>query len=528
MPATVTRRTAIGTGLVTSLALSTSGLAAHGRPDPVLQTRHGPVRGVQSGGLSVFKGVRYGADTARSRFARPLPPDAWTETSDATEFGKACPQQGREANQSEDCLFLNIWSPGLDDGALRPIMVYIHGGAYMTGSGSSSLTDGSILAGRHDVVVITLNHRLNAFGYMYLEQLAPGFRPDSGNAGQWDLVLALQWISAHARRLGGDPARIMLFGQSGGGAKIATLMATPAASGLFSSVATMSGQQVTASGPLNATQRAEAMIRHLGISPTSMTDLLDMPSNRLVEALSADDPVNPQMRLYFGPVMDQRMLPRHPFWPDAPPLSRRIPMVMGNVRDETRSLIGRSEPAAFELDWDQLPAWLARHMRTDIDPRTVVSTYRAAYPQMSAPDIFFAATTAARSWRGQVEQADARARQGAPTWVYRLDLPSVGDGGRYGAFHTLDIPHAFGTIASAESATGASSEAQHVSAALMGALVSLARTGDPQHAGLPVWPHYQLNDRQTLLLDRSITIARDPRGVERELFATVPFIQWGS
>jgi para-nitrobenzyl esterase len=407
-------------------------------------------------------------------------------------------------------------------------MVYIHGGGYATGSGSSPLTDGAVLAARHDVVVITVNHRLNAFGYLYLEQIAPGFRPDGGNAGQWDLVLALQWIAAHASRLGGDPRRVMLFGQSGGGAKIATLMATPAASGLFSAVATMSGQQVTASGPLNASRRANALMDRLGISATSPGDLITIPAPRIVEALAADDPVNPQMRIYFGPVLDQRMLTRHPFWPDAPAVSRHIPMLLGNVRDETRNLIGRSEPAAFNLGWDQLPSWLARHMRTDIDPRHVIATYRAAYPQITAPDLFFAATTAARSWRGQVEEADMRARQQAPTWVYRFDLPATGEDSRYGAFHTIDIAHAFGTLAAPESSTGTGPDAQRVSSALMGALAGLARSGSPQHRGLPPWPQYRLPDRQTLLLYRTIRVARDPRGVERELFGTVPFIQWGS
>lgn len=531
-PATASRRQAvIGAASGALLASSAWARPASGQPapdDPILQTDHGPVRGLRADGLCLFRGVPYGADTARTRFARPLPPDRWTELRPATAFGRASPQAGREPDQSEDCLALNIWTPDLNPGARRPIMVYVHGGGYMTGSGTAPLTDGAILAARHDVVVVTVNHRLNAFGYLYLEQLAPGFRPDGGNAGQWDLVLALSWVRAHAQRLGGDPRRVMLFGQSGGGAKIATLMATPAAQGLFSAAATMSGQQVTASGPLNATRRAEAYLAALGVHPARPQALLDLPAARLVEALRTADPVNPQMGLYFGPVLDQRLLPRHPFWPDAPPQAQAIPMIMGNVRDETRSLIGRSEPAAFSLTFEQLPGWLARHMRTDIDPALVIATYRAAYPQITAPDLFFAATTAARSWRGQVEQADARARQGAPTWVYRLDLPSPQDGGRYGAFHTLDIAHAFGTLGAEGSATGISAEAQQVSDTLMGALAALARTGRPTHRALPAWPQYRLPDRQTLLLDRAITVARDPRGVERALFATVPFIQWGS
>lgn len=513
-------------GLTASL-VSGASLAAPGN-DPVVMTSYGPVRGLRNGGCLRFAGVRYGADTSTTRFARPQPPTRWQETRDALAFGPACPQPGSEPNPSEDCLFLNIWTPDADPRARRPVMVYIHGGAYATGSGSSPLTDGTALATEHDVVVVTLNHRLNVFGYLYLDQIAPGFRPDGGNAGQWDLIAALQWVQANIARFGGDPARVMLFGQSGGGAKIATLMATPAADNLFHGAATMSGQQVTASGPLNATRRARTMLAALGVAETRPQALLDVPAQALVDALSSPDPVNNEQRLYFGPVVDQIMLDRHPFWPDAPPRSRHRPMILGNVKNETRNLIGRGAPEAFNLSDADLPQWLARHMRTDIAPSRVIATYRQHHPTMTASDLFFAATTAARSWRGQVEEADARARQGAPTWVYRLDLPSPDDGGKWGAFHTLDIPHAFKTLSAEVSMTGTAPEAVAVSKALSGALVALARTGTPRHPGLPAWPTYSLERRETLILDRRIRVESDPRGFERALFATTPFIQWGS
>lgn len=514
--------------LAASAALSLTGRSWAAAGDPVIRTTHGPVRGRTEGGIAVFKGVRYGADTRRTRFAKPQPPDPWTEPLDAFTYGPSAPQRGGEANQSEDCLFLNVWTPGPGDGAKRPVMVYIHGGAYNSGSGSDALYDGVRLAAAGDVVVVTVNHRLNAFGYLYLEPVLPGLFPDSGNAGQWDLVLALQWVRDNAVAFGGDPGRVMVFGQSGGGAKIATLMAAPAAAGLFHAAATMSGQQVTASGPLNAGRRTRAFLSALKIDPERAGAVASASAARIVDALGARDPLDETQGLYFGPVLDERLLTRHPFWPDAPPQSARIPMILGNTLDETRTLIGRREPEMFTLSWDALPGALSRHMRSDIDPDTVVSAYRAAYAHMSPGEIFFAATTAGRSWRGQVEEADARARQGAPTWVYRFDLPWTEDGGRWGAPHTADIGYAFRNLDKTGAMPGEAAAAQRASEALSGAFVAIARSSTPEHPGLKRWPEYRIPARETMIFGVDVRFERDPRGRERELFSKVPFIQWGS
>jgi para-nitrobenzyl esterase len=269
-----------------------AGRPAHATASPVVRTRSGPVRGALDDGISVFKGVPYGADTGPRRFQPPVPPPPWTDVRDATGYGPASPQRGREtAAQSEDCLYLNVWTPeaqilGKGAGGRRPVMVYIHGGAYSTGSGSAPLYDGVRLCQRGDVVVVTLNHRLNAFGYAYLARLVPEFA-DSGNAGQLDLVLALKWVADNIAQFGGDPSRVMVFGQSGGGAKIATMMAMPAAAGLFHRAATMSGQQVTASGPANATRRALAWLDALKIRPADAAQVRTLPVERLLEAQAA-------------------------------------------------------------------------------------------------------------------------------------------------------------------------------------------------------------------------------------------------
>ncbi len=517
------RRSVLGAGL----SLPTLALPARAQSDhPVIATTNGPVRGRTDGGVAVFKGLRYGSDTGPRRFRPPVRPAAWTTPAEAFAYGAASPQGGAEANQSEDCLFLNVWSPGIDR-ARRPVMVYIHGGAYSNGSGSSPLYDGARLARRNDVVVVTVNHRLNLFGYAFLQRIAGDPFRDSGNAGQLDLILALQWVRDNIARFGGDPGRVMVFGQSGGGAKIATLMATPAAAGLFHRAATMSGQQVTASGPWNATRRAEAWLDALSLPKDRAAEAATLPVETLLKAAEATDPVLGFGGLYWGPVLDDRTLLRHPFYPDAPAQSAAIPMIIGNTHDETRAFLG-NDPANYALTWDDLPGKMTgRELRIDVAPEPVIAAYRRMYPDYSPSDVFFAATTAARSWRGAIIEAEARAGSGSPAWVYQLDWASPVEGGRRGAMHTDDIPLAFDNV----TATGSRAQgptAQGMADTLSKAFVALARDGDPNHAGLPTWDRYDLTRRKTMIMDVDCRMEDDPRGGERNLFAAIPYIQPGT
>ncbi|MBP7705598.1 MAG: carboxylesterase/lipase family protein [Caulobacter sp.] len=512
---------------VAAMGLAMPMPAVPGLGAPVVRTTHGRVRGARANGILSFKGVRYGADTAPLRFRPPRPPRPWTDVRDALAYGPGCPQRGKEeVRTSEDCLFLNVWTPGADKGK-RPVMVYIHGGAYSTGSGSSPLYDGTRMARRGDVVVVTLNHRLGPLGYLSLGRLGDPRFADSGNAGQLDLVLALEWVRDNIAAFGGDPKRVMVFGQSGGGAKIATLMAMPAARGLFHRAATMSGQQVTASGPLNAERRARTFLEALKLPDDRLAELTTLPVARLIEACGAKDPILPSGGLYFGPVLDDRSLVRHPFWPDAPPQSAKIPMMIGNTHDETRAFLGGDE-RNHRLTWDELPARLAPELRVDITPETVVAEYRRLYPDYSPSDVFFAASTASRSWRAAVIEAEARARQGSPAYVYQLDWKSPKDGGKWGAPHTLDIPLVFGTLDAEGSITGTAADARAVSDVMQDAFVAFARTGRPEVRGLPAWEPYALPARQTMIFDAPPRMADDPRGGERALFARVPFVQAGT
>lgn len=499
----------------------------------VAHTRAGPVRGSIEQGVHLFKGVRYGADTAIRRFMPPLPPSPWSTVQDATHYGPGCPQRGPSGDpESEDCLFLNVWTPGLRDGGARPVLFYIHGGAFDEGSGSSPLYDGTRLCRRGDVVVVTVNHRLNAFGYLYLRQLAAAHYADSGNVGMLDLILALRWVRDNIAGFGGDPRRVMVFGQSGGGAKIATLMAMPAAKGLFHRAATMSGEQITASGPLHATQRAQAFLEALRIPDGEAERVANLPTGRLVEALTAFDPVIGHGGIYFGPVLDERSLRRHPFYPDAPPQSAAVPMMIGNVHDETRNLIGGSDPHTFQLTWEGLAAALAKEMRADILPEYVIAEYRRLHPGASASDVFFAATTASRSWRPSIIEAELRAAQHSPAFVYQLDWRSPEEGGKWGTPHGTDIPLVFGNLEARTdlkgTQIGSGERARRMAARMGDAFIAFARNGDPNTRGLPAWERYELPRRQTMLLDDVSRLVDDPRGAERRLFAQVPYIQQGT
>lgn len=505
--------------------------AATGEKASIATTRSGRIRGCVRHGVHVFKGVPYGADTRTRRFLPALPEASWRGVRETTAYAAAAPQRSGET-VSENCLFLNVWTSGLRDGGKRPILVYIHGGGFNNGSGSDPLYDGIRLCQRGDVVVVTVNHRLNAFGYLYLERVLGGDYAVSGNVGQLDLVQALQWVRQHAREFGGDADNVTVFGQSGGGAKIATLMAMPAARGLFHRAWTMSGQQVTAAGPRAASQRAELLLDALHLKREEALRLRELPMEALLEAAQTRDPSRIEdSALYFGPVFDGEVLPAHPFWPDAPAQSARIPMVIGNTRDETRAFLGH-DPANFTLGWDQLPDRLEREQYVDVPVDEVIAEYRRLYPHYTPSQVFFAATTAGRSWRGAVEECEARARQdapdAAPTWSYQLDWGSPLDGGKFGAFHTLDIPLVFDNVRQPGSRTGDGADAQRMADLMSGALLAFARNGDPNHTDLPSWEAYSLARRQTLLFDLSPTLADDPRGGERRLYQRAPFVQRGT
>ncbi len=518
----------------TALRAQTPSVAGAAREaGPIATTAAGKVRGFLDHGINVFKGVPYGGDTALRRFQPPVPPEPWTGVRDALTFGPMAPQAGgrggadffptppADTPMSEDCLKLNVWTPALRDGHKRPVLVYFHGGGYSGWSVNVDAYDGVRLCKRGDVVVVTVNHRINGFGYLYLAELSGPEFADSGNVGQLDLILALKWVRDNIAEFGGDPGCVTIFGQSGGGAKCATLMAMPAARGLFHRVLTLSGQQLTGRTREHATADARNVLKNLGLTPERINEIKTLPMERIQEALRGGN---------WTPVVDGGALPRDPFAPDASPLSKDVPMIIGNTRFETAYFFGR-DPSNQTITWETLPGKIQQNVKPfigDLPPEKIVSEYRAWYPDYSPSDIFFASTTAARSWKGMVMESERRAAQSGPTWVYTLDWRTPVEGGKWRAPHTLDIPLFFDNLAYTPGMTGTGAEAQKMADTMSDSLIAFARTGNPNTPALPNWPRFDLEKRATMLFNVPSRVENDARGQERKLFAPIVYVQPGT
>jgi para-nitrobenzyl esterase len=368
------------------------------------------------------------------------------------------------------------------------------------------------------VVVVTLNHRLNVFGYLYLAELGGPDFADSGNVGQLDLILALQWVRDNIAEFGGDPDRVLIFGESGGGGKVATLMAMPSAMGLFHRAATSSGEAISALTPEQGTWRAEAVLNALGIPLTQVDAIKTVPIDLLISASTASD--------YYGPVVDGRALSRIPFSPDAPRISAHIPFMVGTNHDESRALIGENNQVLFSLTWESLKANLAPYSEKMGDLDRMIDMYRRLHPEYSASDVFFGATTDSHDWRAAVIEIENRAALpagSAPTYSYELRWGSPVDQGKYKACHGLDLALMFDNVALSHRMTGTGPEAYALAAQMSEAYIAFARTGDPNNSRIPHWPAYDLPRRATMAFDVIPKEMDDPRGKEREFFSSIPY-----
>jgi para-nitrobenzyl esterase len=530
---------------------------AFGQEAPVATTTAGRISGRLENGINVFRGIPYGEDTKKTRFKAPLPVAPWSGVRECVEWSTRAPQltgervaRGSAASgesermgfhlppdkgeQSEDCLHVNVWTPGLRDGKKRAVLFYIHGGAYNNGTVNCDLYDGNRLCHRGDVVVVTVNHRLNAFGYMYLGDLGGGDLgrkeyADSGNAGMLDIVLALKWVQQNVTEFGGDASRVLIFGQSGGGAKCATLMAMPAAKGLFHRVLTMSGQQVTAKPTVIANEVTKDVLDKLGVKYDQLDALKTLPMEKIQEAARVSSA--------WLPVRDGGALPRDPFDPDAPSISAGVPMILANTHDETvTSAAGKTGV----LTWEQAPEALKNSVGQYLgsySPEEIIRRYREIYPERDAAHVVVAAAVAFRAWPGQVMEADRRAadvRSQAHTWVYRIDwkTPFQGGGGQNWAIHTIDLPFVFDNVALAPGMCGASADeqaaAQPLATRMSEMLIAFARTGDPNCKAIPHWPSYGLKERDTMIFDNETRVEKDPRGAERVFAAGAHYRQPGT
>ncbi|HEY3880514.1 MAG TPA: carboxylesterase family protein [Trebonia sp.] len=503
----------------------------------LVETEAGWIRGVRAGGLDVFKGIPYGAGTADHRFQAPSPAPSWAGVRDATGYGPRAPQAPRGAvaagyallsswvdqspGMSEDCLVLNVWAPSGPRAGL-PVMVWLHGGGFAAGSGASTSSDGAALAAEGDVVVVTLNHRLGSLGFLYLAELDGNEYRDSGQAGMLDIVLALRWIAENVARFGGDPGNVTIFGESGGGAKVAYLMGMPAAAGLFHRAIIQSSPYLRGATRDAATALAERVLHGLGLGVGELEKLRSVPAGQLVEALG-DNTVMAN-RVAFVPVTDGVNLPRDPFAPDATPLSRDIPLIIGNCRWEYIFQYGQEYPDTFGLDFQTLPRRLEGVLFqggpvADVavrSPAEVIDFYRRARPGFSAGDIFFAALTDSRMLRNSVLISERRNRLGgAASYLYVIDWETPVDGGRWHAPHAMDIPLVFGTVGASPSIVGTGETPRRLSGQVMRYWLSFARTGAPAAGDLPAWPAYEESRRDSMLFDEVSRVESDPQAEVR-------------
>ena len=466
---------------------------------PVATTGYGMVRGHVKRGVNVFLGIPYGADTGETRFQRANTPEPWEGVLDANAYPDSIPQLGSNnalfrswqpdpvPAMSENSLGLNVWTPGLDD-RKRPVMVWLHGGGFQNGNGSSTAYEGVNLAIRGDVVVVTINHRLNAFGHLYLAGLTddPAYA-DSGNVGSLDMVLALEWVRDNIANFGGNPENVTIFGESGGGRKVSTLLAMPGAEGLFDRAIVHSGSHLGFREPEDATRHTIEFLSYLDISPDDLSGLDDLTSDEILEAVrkAGEDR---ETDLYWSPVRDGNSLPYHPFQAPGEQPNSDVPMLIGSNKDELSLWLVRpgAEP---ELEYSERAAGLIGNYVTEEQFNELVAGYKEIFPDYSDGDIMVAIASDARYSGNAVRQAKLRAAStDTPVWMYQFDWETPVAGGIFGAPHALEIPFAFDTLENSESMVGDPTVPQKVADQMSEAWISFARHGDPNARGLPYWP----------------------------------------
>jgi len=494
---------------------------------PVVETAEGKVRGLRSGRIASFKGLRYGADSSgANRFLPPQPVVPWAGVRDALDYGNIAPQipgdrrhtyadlilnDVQPGGMGEDCLVLNLWTPDPHPSAKRPVIVRFHGGGFYGGSSNGPGSDGEMLARFGDCVVVTVNHRLSALGYLYLGE--EGRYADSGAAGMQDLVASLQWIARNIEAFGGDPTRVLIVGQSGGGAKVSHLLGMPGAKGLFSSAGVMSGSRLTAMTRDQAAKAADQLLRRLDLRPDQIRDLQAVPFSTLLAAqadVEAEDRARGEAPRSFAPVLGES-IPHHPFAPGAPTESIDVPLVVSTVLDERTYRETR-----FDMDWDEVSQRLER--RVGGDAAMLLAAYRDEDGQ-ATPFIINARINSDSSFRlGATTMLERRVAMGrAPTWAYLWASPSPAFGGRYGAVHGIDVAYSMHDIRFP--LAGPTSDNLRLADEIASAWVALAANGRPDNATTPAWAPYDLCDRNTLVFGRPTQSIADPRGFFRDYWS---------
>ena len=502
----------------------------------IAETAFGKLRGVDNAGIKIFKGIPYGANTSGgNRFMPPAEPADWSGVRDALQYGQSAPQRDPNAPprppgtlsisgeklppEGEDCLVLNIWTPAVgpasNSNRKRPVMFWCHGGGFATGSGSSPDNDGTNLAHRGDVVVVTINHRLNVLGFANLSAFSDDFAA-SGDAGMLDIVQALKWVRANISQFGGDPNSVTIFGQSGGGRKVETLLAMPSAKGLFHRAIIESGAAVTVVDRDVATRNSEQLLAKLGIDKDNVRALQKLSVDKIMSAYFAvvkDHPdVDPSLG-GFSPTMDGKILPQHPFAPSASPVSSDVPVMIGCTRTEM-TLFSLSDPSAFSQTDEDMRKRVS-NLLGDRAPG-MIDLYRKLNPGASPSDLFFLIASDLRYGAPTMLAAQRRAALGkAPVFLYYFTWETPVQGGRLKSPHTMEIPFAFDNVKISARMTGGGPEAMALADKVSDAWIAFARTGDPNTPKLPHWPAYDAKDRATMVINNVSKVVNDPLHEQR-------------
>jgi para-nitrobenzyl esterase len=484
---------------------------------PVVETQYGKIRGINHHGVKTFKGIRYGASTkGNNRFRPPQPPASWAGVRDTFHHGQISPQtpadrRGDYTNLilwdrqpggiGEDCLVLNVWTRSVNDNAKRAVMVIFHGGGFATGSGNSFGFDGEPLARQDDVVVVSVNHRLASFGFLHLAGLgAPEEFKYAGVAGAMDMVAALEWVQANIDRFGGDPSRVMIFGQSGGGAKTSTLLAMPSAKGLFHRAGVQSGSALRLAEPETATKNAEALLKTLGIDHKNIPQLQKLPFTQI---LAAQASLGLDMGR-FSPVVGSEVLPHHPFHPTAPTESAQVPVIIGTTLDDAAVAM-----ANFNLTETELKQNLKKQFEGQAD--RVYRLYWETYPEVT-PFLIQARIATDRGFRfAAIKQAELKAVQkAAPVFYYLWEKTVKSYNGQFGAVHGVDVGAAIHDPRGPINDCG-DREGKLLVDRFAAVWTNFAKTGIPDSDLTPTWTAFDNNQRATMVFDLNTRVENDYR-----------------
>ena len=519
-------KSTLAVGTVAAFPAAAHVAQSSGTREPIVQTSHGRVRGKAEDGVLAFRGLRYAAPPVGNlRFKPPQKLTPWKDVADASQFGAASiqaegqPDMPAYEQHSEDCLFLNVWTTSLQ--GKRPVMVWLHGGAFSTGAAGRPTYFGDHFA-RDGVVLVSVNHRLNVFGYA---QLPDSWGPEyasSGMAGMLDIVAALQWVQENIARFGGDPSNVTIFGESGGGAKVSLLLAMPGAKGLYHKAIIESGAQLEAASREYAQALGGALLDSLGVAAGDTAGLASLETARIFKAQDAavakvSSRVAPGGFLNSGfvPSRNPLDLPQGPFAPAAPAMSAHIPLLMGTNKDEATLFMTAGKDFFSRTDADFMAAVAKAY---PADAERVAAAMRKAYPGYSAPYLLAQVTTAQWFWLNSLVLADRKlAQNAAPVYMYRMDWGSPIHNGILKAAHAMELSFVFGTYENIRDFVGPGPGPERMASQMHPAWIAFARTGNPNTRILPHWPQYDTKSRSTMIFNIHSRVENDPLSDLRQL-----------